>query len=585
MARLANFLALWEPRPDVRSRLERDVRSSGEFDGVSQPEHGWLTASGGVGEKAGEAARGDPSLLFAEGMALFGGERSAGGDAWAKLAFDVDHRPSSLGRRRGDFTFVRLRPLGGATLVRSCGGLAPLYFCTTRESVAIATRLDYFARYLLDEPRLDGLVLGAWLTGALVFPDGRAFLRGVSCVPRGGFVEIRADGRARAGSYWDPRAGTLGARTRAAAEERALRLRSVLVDTLDRDLDPRGGNLLAWSGGVDSTALACLGSGTLGRPLSSLTLLPTRPDDLRHELPYLRSIDGRFQFERSWEVPLDAVRALEARRDAPPLVFPPVLLPCCLLPGIQRDARIRVLVGGDLADETCGSLRRVRDWLDQRSWTHLWSAPRRWPAGLRTPRSWLSTRARRWFGVLTDNAPVAWPWLRPGVIAEFDDWRRSRLVAAARDPRPNRWLALLLADDAWLAEAWEAATALGVRPSYPFATREALELAFECPAEELIGPGTKLILRRALRSDLPPLHLVRPDKGAWTPWTGERLGHLVHLTHDDEQAGAIVDLDSLRKAMVSFGFLDALRITMLTNIVRGVRARAHARAAARASTG
>ena len=60
---------------------------------------------------------------------------------------------------------------------------------------------------------------------------------------------------------------------------------------------------------------------------------------------------------------------------------------------------------------------------------------------------------------------------------------------------------------------WEVCSALGIRRSLPFFNREALELAFECHPTELYGPGTKKLLRAALRDDVPAKNLLRPDKG------------------------------------------------------------------------
>jgi hypothetical protein len=64
---------------------------------------------------------------------------------------------------------------------------------------------------------------------------------------------------------------------------------------------------------------------------------------------------------------------------------------------------------------------------------------------------------------------------------------------------------------------WEGTTPLGVRRSSPFFTREALELAFSCHPRELLGPGTKRLLRDALRGDVPERNLSRADKGVGGP--------------------------------------------------------------------
>lgn len=60
---------------------------------------------------------------------------------------------------------------------------------------------------------------------------------------------------------------------------------------------------------------------------------------------------------------------------------------------------------------------------------------------------------------------------------------------------------------------WEACSALGIRRSFPFFTREVFELAFSCHPTELYYPGPKKLLRSALRGYVPERNLFRPDKG------------------------------------------------------------------------
>src|SRR4029077_308797 len=79
----------------------------------------------------------------------------------------------------------------------------------------------------------------------------------------------------------------------------------------------------------------------------------------------------------------------------------------------------------------------------------------------------------------------------------------------------KRYLALQAEKDGFVTMNWEAASALGVRRSFPFFYREVLELAFECHPSELVGPGTKKLLRAALAGDVPSRNLNRADKGHW----------------------------------------------------------------------
>ena len=75
------------------------------------------------------------------------------------------------------------------------------------------------------------------------------------------------------------------------------------------------------------------------------------------------------------------------------------------------------------------------------------------------------------------------------------------------------YLAMFLERQGFLGMHWEVTSSLGVRRSFPFVTRELLELGFECHPSELVGPGTKRLLRAALAGDVPAINLERPDKG------------------------------------------------------------------------
>jgi len=105
--------------------------------------------------------------------------------------------------------------------------------------------------------------------------------------------------------------------------------------------------------------------------------------------------------------------------------------------------------------------------------------------------------------------------VRSDVQDEYRQWYLARQTRAARDKQDGRFLALRAESSGWVAMNWEAASAVGVRRSFPFFTREVLELAFECHPSELVGPGYKKLLRAALHADVPALNLSRTDKGGW----------------------------------------------------------------------
>ena len=519
---LANLFAVHDLDRAVLDALAVDLESSGEFEDVWRPAPGWVAAKaalpGGPSEPRNER---HSALAFAEGRDVVGAPL----DYVARLA---DSMPERLASLPGDFGFVRFRPAGGATVVRSAGGLVPFYICCAGPRVAIATRLGDFARFLADEPRLDPLVNAVWTTGNGLFPDGRTFLIGVSILERGCFARVEPGRSIVQGRYWNPRPQTMPRPTAARTKEHADRLRAVLVRKLERDLDPGGGNLLTLSGGVDSSALAALAVGAVGRPVWTWSFLPAPKDLYEREMSYIAPLAERFGFERRWEVRVRAETRVELLRAAPKAVFHLIHPALCDLPRINAEAPVRVLFGGEFADEICGSVFTLPDWATHTSLAHLLANLHELPTGRRDVLRWAK---HRWLG-LRGQPMVPFPETLPGFIRaevadEYGEWLERRQRGAARDPGALRHLALRAEADGFVAMNWEATSALGVRRSFPFFSREVLELAFECHPGELIGPGTKKLLRRSLREDIPARNLDRATRGHWggylkgarLPWT------------------------------------------------------------------
>jgi hypothetical protein len=120
---------------------------------------------------------------------------------------------------------------------------------------------------------------------------------------------------------------------------------------------------------------------------------------------------------------------------------------------------------------------------------------------------------------------------------------------------------------------WEATSLLGIRRSYPFVNRAALELAFSCHPQELLGPGhqTKKLLRSALDRDVPHRNLYRADKGTrdadavvMQPWNHalpEALGAVVRADWVPNPPERLTPTDcmGLTQLLRSLSALKALR--------------------------
>lgn len=568
---LANLFAAYDPDSQSLAALEQDLRRSGDFRTVSRPTPGWVIAIRPLpGGQAIEEPWRDGALEFVEGQDLVRHRLS-------ELLDVTDHAPERLARLPGDFGFIRVRSDGSATVVRSCGGLVPLYLTSQGGRAALSTRLGDFVRYLPDEPRLDQLINAVWTTGWGLFPDGRTFLDNVRILDRGCFAQLGRGCKITLGRYWDPRPKSLGQPSRARADEHAERLRALLLAKLERDLHPDGGNLLTLSGGVDSSSLAALATRVSNARLWTWSLLPG-PDELfRREMSYIQPLVQRLGIERMWIVRLQEETRFELLRAAPQVVFHVIHPALCALPRMVAEGDVRVLLGGEFADEVCGSVFTLPDWAVNTTLRQLITGLRRLPLGRRDVLRWAKHRL---LGVLR-RPVVPFPpdlpaFIRSEVRDEYRVWFAGRRRAAARDPAARRALALQCEADGFLAMNWEAASALGVRRSFPFFNREVLELAFECHPCELVGPDTKKLLRAALRGDVPRENLFRRDKGHWG---GDlRRTQVESMGPLPASLGSIVRREWYPRPPKKLAYCDAFGLSQLTVFAQAFAARRRERA-------
>lgn len=520
---LSDLFAFSDPDPQVLDAVEATLVRVGRFHEVWRPTTDWVAAKAPLPYSVGDGPEvRDAGLAFVEGRDRVVPGR--GGHEARQVAELALGHPERLGRLPGDIGLLAFGPGGSAVAVRSCGGLAPLHVYCNRSRRAVATRTGDLARYLPEPPGIDPLTWAAWATGTGVFPYNRSFLQHTLVVPRG-HAAVLAPGRVpRLVRYFDPRPDRWPHRSQEADEEHVTRLRSVLVDTLASELHPDGGNLLTLSGGVDSSSLGALAARVARRPVWSLSLLAPEGDPERsRELQFIEGLAGYAGITRRWNADLDLPSCLERVGQAPPVPIPVVHPALCLLRGIADEAGVRVLFGGELADEICGGPAVLPDWLTA---TSLWQLARsrgRLPTGRRDIARWAAWRLA--FAAGRPKLPVgaeAPSFVAEPVRAEYRQWRADLRRAASRGPTPWRYLELRTSLDGWVAMNWEVTSALGIRRCIPFLTRATLELAFSCHPSEMLGPGTKRLLRVALADDVPTANLGRPDKGRGADWAGNQ---------------------------------------------------------------
>ncbi len=512
---MANLFAVADHDPGFVDRMEERLTASGEFDFVWRPAPGWVAARVALPESEPDAdvvrSRG---VVFLEGRDRL--DRGRNFDWLDRIAELADRSPHHLAELPGDFGFVRFRPDGTALAVRSCGGLVPIYlYRSDAGGIALGTLLNYFPRFIHTRFNPDPLINASW-DATLTFIDGRTFLERVSILPRASHTDLLPGRVPRTGLYWDPRPDA-GDEPQPDPDH-PRELRRILIETLSRDLDPAGRNLLLLSGGVDSCSVGALAAGTVGRGLSSWSLIPPTEPERSHELSYIDPIVSRFRIAPAHKREMREEVHRRWIAAAPGLPFQILHPALCDLPDLCAEQEVRVMVCGMFADEVCGHRQRWTDWVRYTSfWSLLSGTPL--PFGRRDYLRWARRKAGDAIGRerISFRAAEELPgWTRPEAKADYRDWLSRYRAGRRRDRRPLKGLAGRLISDGWVAMNWEGTSPLGVRRSLPFFNREMLELAFQCHPHELLGPGPKRLLRDALGDDVPARNLLRSDAGAWS---------------------------------------------------------------------
>lgn len=201
---------------------------------------------------------------------------------------------------------------------------------------------------------------------------------------------------------------------------------------------------------------------------------------------------------------------------APQTLFPQLHPGMGDLPRVLREAPVRVVFGGEFADEVCGSYCTVPDWVER---TPLSTVLTQIGSGVCPAKDFGRWFKHRWLAAkqrpMLPFVPELPEFIHSDVRAEYAEWLDRRCRAAGEEPAAWRYLTLRLECDDFAPMNWEGTSALNLRRSFPFLQREVIELAYACHPAELIRPGHKLLLRRALELDVPAHNLNRVDKGAW----------------------------------------------------------------------
>lgn len=561
-----NLFAVRDEDPAVLQALERRLLGQG-FASVWRPTRNWLVGMAplphGLPDGSDTLSAG---LVFAEGRDEVSGTLAAPPAApLARAAQLVDQSPTALAQLPGNFGFLRFRSDGSVTAVRSCSGRVPFYWWSRGTRLVISTRLHFFPQLISETFELDAFVNAVWTAGHCLFPDGRTFLTGVRCVERGGYATFTCEAtNPTTGTYWPP---VPVDPLPTPDPEHPARLRELLIRTLQRDLHPDGGNLLTLSGGLDSCCLAVVATRLAGRRIATWSLLPSHNEDYAIEKAFINPLAALCGFERSWELRLKPENRADLFSQAPPIVFQVMHPALCQLPRVHAEWPVRVLLGGEFADEVCGSFCTLPDWVRETSPAQLLRSVLRGDSPGRDVGRWLKYRGLNTLGRPLLMLPRELPSLiHPRLRSEYAEWRDRTQRHAASDRGAWRYFRLRLRHEEFPVMNWEACSALGVRRAIPFMEREVMDLTLNCHPSELVRPAHKKLLKAALREDVPAHILHQPHKRGWgLRWRARSLA-FPWSTPLSTALAPIVRSDWFPRPPPTVGYVEKSSLTQLTTI-------------------
>ncbi len=513
---LRNLTAVRVDEPVERAEVLQQMRVEAAFHDVHEYAE-WL-----VGVRLLPESAPIPKRLLAAGLFVAQGEDRLSGPNCERLQDAVTSGAHArLAAVPGDLSFLSVRAGGDLFAIRSVSGLVPWYVVERPGRVVVASLLGEVQRWAGVDLDLDPLVYAMWADGMQCFPDDRTPLATVRAVRRGNVLRLPGRGSSSQSPWWSAPPSPDRLPAAAEAAERVAALRVALLDEVERDLDPRGLNLLAVSGGVDSSCLTALAAGRYGARVHAVTVQTYRDArDREYEAAYVRQLLDLVAVERHDVLDAAGERWLESLREAPVTVVPvshPIL---GSLQGLLG-ADTTVYMGGEMADEVVGSAHTVPEWARAHSpwWIvrHQAAAPggRRWV--LQEWQRATTARLRRRHPLprsayQRELSTIFQPEVRTG----YREWL-DRTERLPRHSHPRSTTLDCIALDGFVAQNWEVASLLGVRRSMPFMSRAVMEIGLSCHPTELVGPGTKIILRRAMDGLVPAYNLARETKGTGRP--------------------------------------------------------------------
>lgn len=447
-------------------------------------------------------------------------------------------------RFRGMFAFAlwdaRQRRL---LLARDRLGIKPLYWTLAGGRLLFGSEIKAILESGLVTARANETALPE-LLGTRAVGGAETLFQDIWKVPPGHVLTF-ADGEVTTSRYWDVPVGVSSRATRRRADD-VVRFRELLEESIRLRLmsDVPLGVFL--SGGIDSSAIACLMAPMLGRPLETFSV--AFEDRACNELEYAREV-ARAVGAREHEIVIDdrdffaALPRLVWHEDEP--IAHPSSVPLHFVSKLASQ-HVKVVLTGEGSDELLAGYgrypRALLNWRLGRVYEGVT------PSALRSRVASLAAQlpgplgryARRSF-LTVEHAPdlsffdtfaavnlarqrqLFSPRLRP--LVDRSHVYGSLMAAFARPSGANTMLDRLLYADmkTYLVELLmkqdQMSMSASIESRVPFLDHHLVEFAAGLPADrKLAGFSTKRILRRAVGDVLPPKVLNRSKMGFPVPF-------------------------------------------------------------------
>ncbi|MEO8635456.1 MAG: asparagine synthase (glutamine-hydrolyzing) [Gemmatimonadales bacterium] len=480
------------------------------------------------------------------------------GDTEVLLSAFAEWGIAALPRLVGMFAFaIHDAREGRVTLVRDPFGIKPLYYAVTEDTLVFASEIAAILEFPRVSRTVDPRRYYDFLATANTDSGGGTLFADIRQLPGAHYLEVRLDTPASGQPvrWWNL---DLDRELDVSFATATTMVREAFLDSMRFHLRsdvPLGFSL---SGGIDSSAVVSSARHLLGSAaeLHTFSYVPADPliDERRFSDAVIQSAGtvahtlslGPEELRRD----IDRLSGIQAEPFASPVIYAQYRLL-----GMARDAGMKVMLGGQGADEMLAGYDR---YLPARLASLLRQG--HWLRAVRSARGAVTPYSAGTLGALRIAAANALPgWL---VVPTRERWRQLRKKAAwldhdwfaergvaptplwsARGPRVMRAMldhnlresqiqALLRYED-------RNAMSYSLENRVPFLTPALVQLLFSLPEEYLLAEnGTrKAVFRQAMRGIVPDLVLDRRDKlgfsvpsrswfEALDPWIGERLEHM-----------------------------------------------------------